>query len=83
MAQEGSRCGTASRGPLGSRASKTAAVALVALFACALPAAGSEPQAIAGSATIVIHGQGRVTSEPPGRSTAPATARTRSPAPRA
>ena len=38
----------------------------VALFACALPAAGSEPQAIAGSATIVIHGQGRVTSEPAG-----------------
>ena len=66
MAQEGSRCGIASRGPLGSRASKTAAVALVALFACALPAAGSEPQALAGSATIVIHGQGRVTSEPAG-----------------
>ena len=66
MAQEGSRCGIASRGPLGSRASKAAAVALVALFACALPAAGSEPQALAGSATIVIHGQGRVTSEPAG-----------------
>lgn len=66
MEQEGSRCGTASRGPLGSRATKTAAVALVALFACALPAAGSGPQAIAGSATIVIHGQGRVTSEPAG-----------------
>jgi hypothetical protein len=66
MAQEGSRCGIASRGPLGSRASKTAAIVLVALFACALPAAGSEPQAVAGSATIVIHGQGRVTSEPAG-----------------
>ena len=38
----------------------------LALFACALPAAGSEPQAVAGSATIVIHGQGRVTSEPAG-----------------
>ena len=38
----------------------------MALFACALPAAGSEPQVVAGSATIVIHGQGRVTSEPAG-----------------
>ena len=72
MEQEGSRCGTATRGPFGSRASKAAAVALVALFACALPAAGSEPQALAGSATIVIHGQGRVTSEPAGAIDCPA-----------
>ena len=63
---KGSRCGTASRGSSGPRATTAACVALVALFACALPAAGSEPQAIAGSATIVIHGQGRVTSEPAG-----------------
>jgi hypothetical protein len=66
MDHEGSRCGTATRRPTGPGATKTACVALVALFACALPAAGSEPQAIAGSATIVVHGQGRVTSEPPG-----------------
>ena len=66
MDQMGSRCGTASHGSLGPRATKAACVALVALFACALPAAGSEPQALAGSASIVVHGQGRVTSEPPG-----------------
>lgn len=66
MDQMGSRCGTATRGSFGPRATKTACAALVALFACVLPAAGSEPQALAGSATIVIHGQGRVTSEPAG-----------------
>ena len=66
MDQMGSRCGTASHGSLGPRATKAACVALVALFACALPAAGSEPQALAGSASIVVHGQGRVTSEPAG-----------------
>jgi hypothetical protein len=66
MNQKGSRCGTASRGPFGPRATKSACAALVALFACAVPAAGSELQALAGSATIVVHGQGRVTSEPAG-----------------
>ena len=70
MHVKGSRCGTASRGSSGPRAmrdaTRAACIALVALFACALPAAGSEPQAVAGSATIVIHGQGRVTSEPAG-----------------
>ena len=69
MHVKGSRCGNASRGSSGPRvmrATRVACIALVALFACALPAAGSEPQAIAGSATIVIHGQGRVTSEPAG-----------------
>ncbi len=66
MEEKGSRCGIATRGNTGPRVTKAACVALVALFACALPAAGSEPQAIAGSATIVIHGQGRVTSEPAG-----------------
>ena len=66
MEQKGSRCGTVPRGSLGPRATKVACVALVGLFACALPAAGSAPQAIAGSATIVLHGQGRVTSEPAG-----------------
>jgi len=66
MDHEGSRCGTTSRGPSGPRATTVACVALVALFACELPAAGSEPQALAGSATIVVHGQGRVTSEPAG-----------------
>ena len=66
MQAKGSRCGSASRGSSGPGAIRAACVGLVALFACALPAAGSEPQAIAGSATIVIHGQGRVTSEPAG-----------------
>jgi hypothetical protein len=66
MDQDGSRCGTVSRGPSGRRATTGACVALLALFAFALPAAGSEPQAVAGSATIVIHGQGRVVSEPSG-----------------
>ena len=66
MRVKGSRCGTASRGSSGPGATRAACIALVALFACALPAAGSEPKAIAGSATIVIHGQGRVTSEPAG-----------------
>ena len=66
MERKGSRCGTASRGPIRPRATKAAGVALLALLACALPAAGSEPQALAGSVTIVVHGQGRVTSEPAG-----------------
>ena len=70
MRVKGSRCGTASRGSSGPRVmravTRVACIALVALFACALPAAGSEPKAVAGSATIVIHGQGRVTSEPAG-----------------
>jgi hypothetical protein len=64
--QKGSRCGSADRGPLGRRTSKAAAVALLAVLACALPAAGSGPHALAGSATIVVHGQGRVMSEPAG-----------------
>ena len=59
MERERSRCGIAP-------AAKAAGVALVALFACALPAAGSQPQAVAGNVTIVVHGQGRVTSEPAG-----------------
>ncbi len=66
MERKGSRCGTASRGPVGPRATKTAGIALLAVLACALPAAGSAPQALAGSATIVLHGQGRVTSDPAG-----------------
>jgi len=66
MDEQGSRCGTASHGSFGPRATKTACAALVALFACALPAAGSEQRALAGSATIVVHGQGRVLSEPAG-----------------
>lgn len=66
MAQEGSRCGIAARGSFGRRTTAAASVALLALLACALPAAGSGSQAAAGSATIVVHGQGRVTSEPAG-----------------
>ena len=66
MKQEGSRCGTVSRGLFGPRATTTAWIALVGLLACAFPAAGSGPQAVAGSATIVLHGQGGVTSEPAG-----------------
>ena len=66
MEQEGSRCGTTGRGPLGRRTTTAASVGLLALLACALSAAGSGPQAAAGSATIVVHGQGRVTSEPAG-----------------
>jgi hypothetical protein len=64
VTQEGSRCGTVDL-RLGRRTS-TAAVALLALLALALPAAGSSPQGVAGSVTVAVHGQGRVTSEPAG-----------------
>jgi Divergent InlB B-repeat domain len=59
MRRRGGRCGNVLRG-------RAALLVVVAPLVAVLPASGSGPDAVAGTATIVIHGQGRVTSEPPG-----------------
>ena len=66
MQQKRSRCGTVRRARFRPRASTLALFALLGLLVSALPASGSQPEAVLGSVTIVIHGQGRVTSEPAG-----------------